>query len=268
MALVSLPQSELVAVAGVKLEVLRLAGQRAGPTLVLLHEGLGCVALWKDFPARLRDATELPVLVYSRRGYGRSDPIELPRPPSFMHDEARETLPALLRTCGVDDLVLVGHSDGGSIALIHAASFPDAPVRGVIAEAAHVFVEDVTLESIRRAAAAYEDSDLRSRLARYHGDNVDGAFHGWSRVWLSPAFRNWDLRPQLAAIRCPVLAIQGDHDPYGTLAQVDAIAHAVAGDFESLVLSHVGHAPHVEQPDVALATMARWTRQLIDQPVL
>lgn len=228
------------------------------PTLVFLHEGLGCVTLWKDFPDRLAESTGWGALVYSRLGYGASDPAPLPWPVSFMHEEARQALPAVLDAAEVERAVLVGHSDGGSIALIHAAVERTGPVQGVIAEAPHVFVEDVTLESIRRAAEAYMSGDLRRRLERYHGANVDIAFWGWNRVWLDPAFRGWSIQSLLPCIRVPVLVVQGEDDPYGTLSQLEAIESASGGPVEALVLPDCGHAPHAEAPRETLAAMTRF----------
>jgi pimeloyl-ACP methyl ester carboxylesterase len=250
-----------VEVGGARLEVRCIAGR--APTIVMLHEGLGCVALWKDFPQRLARATGLSVLVYSRQGYGRSDPVALPRPVDFMHHEARHVLPGLLDVTGVEDAILFGHSDGGSIALIHAASFPRSSVRGVIAEAPHVFVEEISIESIESAGLAYREGDLRPRLARYHGDNVDGAFWGWNRVWLDPDFRDWSLLELLPEIRVPLLIIQGADDAYGTLAQVRAIEDGTGGPCTSLVLSDCGHAPHVEQSDTTLRAVADQVEDLL-----
>ena len=275
------PASEYLEVAGRRLEVRRIAtseneGAKAGaldrgagaagvPTLVFLHEGLGSVALWKDFPDRLSRALGWPALVYSRLGYGGSDPAPLPRPVTFLEDEALDALPRLLEAAGLDDVVLVGHSDGASIALVHAAAFPLPPlgaVRAVIAEAPHVTVEEVTLTSIRRAGEAYRDGDLRRRLARYHAD-VDGAFWGFHDVWLDPAFASWTIEDRLGRIRAPVLVIQGADDPYGTLRQVESIRARSGGPVEILVLEPpCGHSPHAERPDLVLAAMATFLRRI------
>ena len=208
------------------------------PTLVFLHEGLGSVAGWRDFPARVASATGLGALVYSRLGYGKSDPVPLPRPTTYMHEEALVTLPEVLDAAGVRDAVLVGHSDGGSIALLFAGSgLPAAArVRALVLEAPHVFVEDVSITSIARAADAYRTGDLRQRLLRSQGDNVDGAFWGWNRAWLDPAFRDWNIEASLAGVRAPALLLQGADDPYGTLAQLDAIERQGSGPVERLVL--------------------------------
>jgi len=236
------------------------------PTLVFLHEGLGCVEMWRDFPARLADATGCGALAYSRLGYGRSDPCPLPRPVRYMHDEALAVLGELLEVAGVRECVLVGHSDGGSVALIYAGGTVAAPLRGVICEAAHVFCEDLTLRSIRQAGELFERGDLRPKLAKYHGANTDCAFRGWHDAWLDPDFRQWDLREYLPGVRVPLLAIQGADDPYGTVAQVEAIRKGVPGGAEVLMLPGCRHAPHREQPEATLEAMARFIRKTLGRP--
>jgi pimeloyl-ACP methyl ester carboxylesterase len=237
---------------GRALEVRRVAGRT--PALVFLHEGLGCAGMWRDVPDRLAAATGRAALVYSRLGYGASDPAPPPWPVRFMHDEAWTTLPALLAAAGLEAPILVGHSDGASIALLHAARFP---VAAVVALAPHLFVEDVTVASIARAAEAYATTDLRARLERWHGANVDGAFWGWNRVWLDPAFRSWNIEAEVAAVRAPLLVVQGTADPYGTLAQVDAIRRRAPGPVETLILDGCGHDPARERPDETLAAIVR-----------
>jgi pimeloyl-ACP methyl ester carboxylesterase len=218
------------------------------PTLVLLHEGLGCVAGWRDFPGALAAATGLGVLTYSRLGYGGSDPVPLPRPLTYMHAEGLTVLPEVLAAAGVRTALLVGHSDGASIALVWAGGTTGGPRRaGLVLLAPHVFCEDRSIAGIAAARVAYLHGDLRARLARFHGDNVDGAFWGWNGAWLDPGFRAWNLEAFLPAITLPGLVIQGDADPYGTLAQVDAIERGVRGRFDRLVLSGCGHAPHRER---------------------
>jgi pimeloyl-ACP methyl ester carboxylesterase len=243
-------------------------GRRGGraPVLVFLHEGLGCAAMWRDFPARLSAATGCPALVYSRRGYGASDPCDLPRPIDFMHIEAMQDLPALLTAAGVKAHILVGHSDGASIALIYAGHRPRPGLRGVITEAAHVFCETVTLDSIRDARRRYVDGDLRRRLRRYHGPNTDNAFWGWNRVWLDPTFTSWNIEPGLPAIGVPVLVLQGDRDPYGSLRQVSAIADQVGSRARVQILTDCGHSPHREHPDRCLAVMADFVNGLKTAP--
>jgi pimeloyl-ACP methyl ester carboxylesterase len=231
-----------------------------GPALVFLHEGLGSAKQWRDFPARLGGATGLTSLAYSRLGYGGSAPVPLPRPLTYMHDEAREALPRLLDDLGLDDVILVGHSDGGSIALVHAALDGGKRVRAIVLEAPHVFVEDVSIASIAKAKEAYDTGDLREKLAKHHGANVDVAFRGWNDAWLDPAFRSWNLEEYLPRIEAPVLVIQGNDDPYGTRAQVDAIARQVRGPVETVMLPQCGHAPHRDQPEATLAAMTSFVR--------
>jgi pimeloyl-ACP methyl ester carboxylesterase len=232
----------------------------AAPTLVLLHEGLGSIAQWRDFPARLAAATGCAALVYSRLGYGQSDPITARRAVDYMHDEALTTLPALREALAIADAILIGHSDGASIALIHAGA-GRWPLRGLILEAPHVFVEEVGIASIAAAKEAYRASDLRARLARHHRD-VDGAFGGWNDIWLDPEFRAWNIEQYLPAITCPVLAIQGADDEYGSAAQLDAIAAQVAGPVETLLLPDCKHAPHRDQPEATLIAMTRFIAAL------
>ena len=236
----------------------------AAPTLVFLHEGLGCVSTWRDFPARLAEATGCGALVYSRAGYGASDPVALPRPLRFMHDEAA-LLPEVLDAAEVRECVLVGHSDGASIALIHAGSAPSPRVRGLALMAPHVFVEDVTVRSIEQAAVRYEAGDLRRALERHHGANVDVAFRGWNRSWLDPAFRSWNLEEFLPGIRVPMLLVQGQDDEYGTLRQLDAIEAGCRAPVRRLVLAECGHAPHRDQPEQTLAAMKRFVEEVFQR---
>jgi pimeloyl-ACP methyl ester carboxylesterase len=248
----------LVEILGVRLEIERIDGRR-GTTLIFLHEGLGCAATWRDFPRDLAEATGCPALVYSRRGYGRSDPAVLPRPVSFMHEEALTVLPALLEQTGVKDAILVGHSDGASIALLYAGAHP---VRGLVLEAPHVFVEDICIASIASLRAAYPASEMAEKLARRHAD-ADATFYGWTDVWLSPDFRRWNIEDVLGGVRAPVLVIQGEADEYGTTAQVDAVCSKVAGPSARLILPGVGHAPHRDMPEEVLRAMARFIDALI-----
>jgi pimeloyl-ACP methyl ester carboxylesterase len=236
-------------------------GPQDAPTLVLLHEGLGSVSTWRDFPARLAAATGCGALVYSRAGYGGSDPVPLPRPLRFMHDEALRSLPDVLRAAGVRDAVLVGHSDGASIALIHAGSGAATPVRALVLEAPHVFVEDLSVRSIAAAAEAFTSGRLRAALERHHGGNVEVAFWGWNRAWLDPGFRSWNLQEYLPAIRLPVLLIQGQDDEYGTVRQLDAITAGCAGPVERLVLERCGHAPHRDQPELTLEAITAFVKE-------
>jgi pimeloyl-ACP methyl ester carboxylesterase len=241
-------------VSGRRLEYVELEGE--APPLVFLHEGLGSVALWRDFPARVAEATGRRTLVYSRLGHGASDPADLPRTPRFMHDEALQTLPALLERLDAQEPVLIGHSDGASIALIHAAAHP---VRGLALIAPHVFVEDVTVSSIAAAREAFARTDLRERMARYHRD-PEATFRGWNDIWLAPEFRAWNIEDVLEEVTCPVLVVQGSGDQYGTLAQVDAIERGVAGWFRRVVVEAARHAPHLEAPEATLEAITAFVR--------
>lgn len=243
-----------------RLEYVRLDGARPGrPPLVLLHEGLGSVAMWRDFPARVAAATECEVVVYSRYGYGLSEPLSGPRPTSYMHDEALHALPALLDALAVRRPILVGHSDGGSIALVHAGG-AGRPVAGLVLLAPHVIVEDLSVESIAAARRAYDEGDLRAKLARYHAD-VDSAFRGWNDVWLHPDFRRWNIEEYLPRIACPVLAIQGTADEYGTMEQLARITRAVPGA-EVLALPGCGHSPHRDRPEAVIDAIARFVARV------
>lgn len=223
--------------------------------LVFLHEGLGCVALWRDYPAELAAATGLPAFVYSRQGYGGSDACDLPRPLSYMHDEGLAVLGPLLATAGIRRYILIGHSDGASIAIVHAGGTPAEGLAGLVLEAPHVNTEPGNIEAIARIRETYENGDLRQRLARYHGDNVDCAFLGWADAWSDPGFLDWNIENYLAGIRVPCLAIQGLDDEYGTPAQCEAVCAQVSGSAELLLLEDCRHAPHFEQHDRVLNAM-------------
>ncbi|HUE10109.1 MAG TPA: alpha/beta hydrolase [Steroidobacteraceae bacterium] len=220
-----------------------------GIDIVMLHEGLGSTSLWRDFPERLAAATGSRTLVYSRLGYGRSTPLTEPRGVDYMHEEARIWLPAILERLDIRRPVLFGHSDGASISLIHAAR-PESRIAAVVALAPHVKVEDVTVRNIAEAKTAYAGTDLRQRLARHHAD-VDSAFWGWNRIWLSPEFRGWNIEALLPSIRCPVLAIQGEDDEYGTMEQIASIGRGVP-DASLLALPACRHSPHRDQPEAVL----------------
>ena len=235
--------------------------RKPGEVMVFLHEGLGSIAQWRDFPSALCLKTGLPAVVYERWGYGAADPLDGPRTVRYLHDEALESLPEVLRQLRIERSILIGHSDGGSIALLFAAARPEQ-VRGIVTEAAHVFVEEVTLAGIREAVGAYAASDLRDRLSRYHGGNTDGAFRGWSGIWLSPAFREWNIEGCLAGVHCPVLAIQGQDDEYGTPAQVAAIVRGVSGPALPLLVPGCGHIPHHQARGRVLDAMTRFVLSL------
>ena len=230
-----------------------IPGDPAGATLVFLHEGLGSVGLWEDFPGRVAEATGMRTLVYSRFGNGSSDPPPAPHSPAFMHREAREVLPRLLEAWNVERPLLVGHSDGASIALIYAA---EHAVSALVCIAPHVFVEEKTLAAIREAKARYEQEDGRKRMAPHHRD-PDAAFYGWNDVWLDPEFASWNIEGLLPAIEVPVLLIQGGEDPYGTLAQIDSVAARVRGPLQRVILD-CRHAPHVQATEETLAVVNRF----------
>ncbi len=243
----------------VRIEHAWVARERGhAPLMVFLHEGLGSLAMWKDFPERLCNALGCRGLVYSRPGYGRSTPRAASEAwdPDFMHQQAHEVLPALLQALQVDTADakpwLFGHSDGGSIALLYAARFPER-VAGLVLLAPHIVVEDLSVASIEQARVAYTETDLPQRLARYH-DDVDSAFWGWNRIWLDPRFRAWSIKDEIVTIACPVLAVQGIDDEYGTLEQVRGIGRRVP-QTELLELPACGHSPHRDQPGPLIAAV-------------
>lgn len=233
--------------------------QPARPPIVMLHEGLGSIALWKDFPAKLAERTGCGVLVYSRYGHGNSDKLMEKRPVHFMHHEGEVVLPELLEKLGIVKPILVGHSDGGSISLIFGGRYPDA-VSGLILEAPHVFVEDLSIASIAQAKVTYETTDFPQRLGRYHA-NVDATFWGWNDIWLDPAFRSWNIEEYLPKITCPVLCIQGEEDEYGTIAQVEAIK-AGAPQTRIAMLPECKHSPHRDQAEKTLELMAEFVGRI------
>ena len=227
------------------------------PTLVFLHEGLGSIEQWRDFPRAMTRETGLASLVYDRYGFGGSEPLQKVRDGLHLQREDISCLSALLDACGVRTPILIGHSDGGTIALLYAARFPERP-QGVIVEATHVFVEEATRAGIRDALKAYETGGLRERLARYHGDKTDTMFHRWHDDWLAPEFQEWSIEAGLSSIRCPVLVIQGEDDEYGTVAQVESIRNRVSGRVESIMIQACGHNPHHQARERVLREMARF----------
>jgi pimeloyl-ACP methyl ester carboxylesterase len=252
------PITRPAAVEGRRIEAVEVAGDPERRAIVLLHEGLGSVGLWRDFPAALNARTGRRVLAFSRFGHGRSEPPPRPRTPSFFHEEALDVLPALLEQLDAPEPILLGHSDGGSIALIHAGRHP---VAGLALVAPHVFVEDVTVEEIRRTRELYESGGLRERMARHH-DDPDAAFFGWCDVWLDPAFRAWSLEADAERVTVPALLVQGADDPYGSLQQIDRIAARVDGPVERVVVPGAGHSPHLERPGDVLAAVAAFSGRL------
>jgi pimeloyl-ACP methyl ester carboxylesterase len=256
-----------VQAAGHKLRVRKLThpdndGQDGRPTLVFLHEGLGSIEMWHDFPEVLLEKIGCNGLLYDRWGHGRSDPLDGKRTLRYVHDEALDSLPDVLRHCQVDDSVIIGHSDGGSIALIFAAEYPEL-VRGIITEAAHVFVEEITLEGIKDALEVYRNTDLKEKLARYHGDNTERIFRAWYETWLQPDFKSWNIEDCLPKIKCPVLAIQGEDDQYGTAAQVEAITNQVTGQSKPLLIPNCAHIPHKEATARVIKEMTEFILELL-----
>jgi pimeloyl-ACP methyl ester carboxylesterase len=252
--------TDVVNIGGQHLECIRIGVRDSGPHFVFLHEGLGSVAMWKDFPRHVVAACGGSAIVYSRAGYGRSQATPLPRTPDYMHVEALVTLPRLLDHFGITQPVLVGHSDGASIALIYAGSgVPN--IAATIALAPHVFVEPVSIAGIEAAKLAYAGAGLRDRLTRYHAD-VDAAFRGWNDIWLSPAFLDWNIEASVARVECPTLLIQGRGDEYGTSAQLDAIEHAARGRVDRVELNQCGHSPHRDQPEATVAAIVRFVTSI------
>lgn len=244
-----------IVVHGLKLEYRDYPATAEGrPTLLLLHEGLGCVSMWRHFPEMLAAVTGCRLIVWSRAGYGGSQACPEPRMPRYMHREGEEMLPALLAALEIKRPLLIGHSDGGSIALIFAGAFPEVPL-GIAVMAPHEFVEEVTLAGIREARVAWQTTDLPTKLARYHHAQTERVFSDWNDTWLSPAFRDWNIEEYLPKIRCPVLAIQGEDDEYATMRQIDAIAEQLPGT-QLLKLAECGHSPHRDQEGVVLAALA------------
>ncbi|MBE9554726.1 MAG: alpha/beta hydrolase [Proteobacteria bacterium] len=225
------------------------------PVMVFLHEALGCIAMWKEVPERLVAMTGLPALVYDRHGHGLSDPMPRPREPDYLDRESFDVLPRVLVECGVTDPILVGHSDGGSIALLYASRHP---VRALVSEAAHLFVEDVTLAGIRQAAIVWHETDLPQRLAKYHGDKTEALFSAWADCWQSKPFTSWNMEATLPGVSCPALVIQGEGDEYGTKAQVDAIATGITGPASVMMIPDCNHIPHFQAADTVLPAIAEF----------
>jgi pimeloyl-ACP methyl ester carboxylesterase len=235
------------------------ASNADAPVMIFLHEGIGSLSMWKDFPSRVAHAAGCNALVYSRYGYGQSDALTASRHVDFMHDEALKALPELLDRLEVQRPILFGHSDGGSIALIHAGG-SGRPIAGVIAMAPHVVVEDISIRSIKAAKQTYETTDLKDRLGRYHA-HPDSAFWGWNDIWLHPEFRNWNIEEFLPPIMCPILAIQGEDDEYGTMQQIDLIAR-LASDVDLLKLTDCRHSPHLDQPEAVIEAVTRFVDRI------
>jgi pimeloyl-ACP methyl ester carboxylesterase len=258
-----LDSSGMLEIAGHRLEF-----RRVGPdpgeavTIVMLHEGLGSVGLWGDFPDALAAATGAGVFAYSRAGYGASSPVELPRKLSYMHDEALEVLPKLLERIGFRRGLLLGHSDGASIATIYAGSVQDHRVRGLVLIAPHFVVEPMGLAAIAKAKLAYENGELKGKLARWH-EHVDNAFYGWNRAWLDPGFRSWDISEALGYIRVPIEVVQGTRDEYGTSRQIEIAQGECYCPVEVTMVEGVGHSPQREARDATLSAIADFATRIL-----
>lgn len=236
------------------------------PTIVLLHEGLGCVALWRDIPAELAERTGCGVFAYSRFGYGQSDTVTLPRPMTYMHDEAIQVLPRVLDAAHIRRAILVGHSDGGSIAAIHGGTARDPRIAGIVMIAAHFFVEDINIAAIEQIKVSYETGDLRRRLSRYHAD-VDAAFHGWCGAWLDPRFRAFDITGLVANINVSMLGLQGTDDPYGTEEQLNVLESYARAPLEISLIAGARHSPHLEAKEPTLNAITAFISRLQAGPV-
>ncbi|WP_202633111.1 alpha/beta fold hydrolase [Bradyrhizobium sp. LCT2] len=256
----NLTPTGFLSVSGASLEYKWLAPQSAeAPTIVMLHEGLGSVGLWGDFPEQLREATGAGIFVYSRAGYGQSSPVALPRPLDYMHREALEVLPKLLDAIGFRRGLLLGHSDGASIATIYAGAHQDHRLNGLVLIAPHFIVEDISVKSIAAIKTAYETTDLKPKLARWHKD-VDNAFYGWNGAWLDRKFRDWDISEYLAYIRVPVMVLQGVDDQYGTLHQVEIAQEECYCPVDLKIISGAGHSPHREAPGATLDAIEQFAK--------
>lgn len=254
------PATQFLTVQGHRIEVVRIAGRVAGAVeLVFLHEGLGSVSLWKDFPALVAAATGCGVTLYSRYGSGNSDLLTEARAVRYMHDEALLVLPDLLRQLRIENPILIGHSDGGSIALIYAGAHDQ--VRGLVLLAPHVFVEDLSVASIAEAKVRFETTNFPEKLGRHHRDAAR-TFWGWNDIWLHPEFRRWNIEEYLPRITCPILVIQGEDDPYGTMAQVEAIARQAGGPVETLALAECRHSAHRDQTEAVLEAIGKFVGKI------
>ena len=254
---------QMLSISGVRLEVQTWGPPpQEAPTLVLLHEGLGSVAMWRDFPEKMSVATGLGVFAYSRQGYGNSDPCNLPRPLDYMEREASQVLPSLLEAASIQESVLLGHSDGASIAALHQSNPGADQVRGLVLMAPHFFVEDISVESIRNVRTAWRETDLSDRLGKYHA-SPENAFRGWNDAWLDAGFRDWNITDCIDAISVPCMAIQGRLDEYGTAAQVEVLSKHSRAEVEIHLLDDCGHSPHKDQPDQTIALISAFTKRIL-----
>ncbi|MEY8760928.1 alpha/beta fold hydrolase [Chryseobacterium tongliaoense] len=253
-------QNKLIEVNGKKLYTEYNSLFKNSPTIIFLHDSLGCVQLWRDLPVRIAEQAQCNILVYDRIGYGKSDPMQTyERPTNYMELEA-DLLNDLLVKLNINDAILFGHSDGGTIALITAGKYPER-IKGVICEAGHIFVEEVTLKGVSDASEAYKTTDLSKRLQKYHGNKVEMLFKAWTETWLREDYRNWNIEYLLKNITCPLLFIQGEADEYGTLDQVEKTISQVSGMAEKYIIPNVGHTPHKEVPDLVINKALEFLRQ-------
>lgn len=233
------------------------------PTLIFLHEGLGCTGMWKRFPEMVSENTGCPALVFSRFGYGNSDPCPLPWKINYMHQQALTLLPDIIKKTQIKDYILIGHSDGGSIGIIYAGNFYAKGLKGLITEAAHVFCEQITVDCIRQAKINYDHHDLKKNLEKYHGKNTENAFRGWNDIWLNPNFMNWNIEKYLKKINVPMLAIQGKEDQYGTKKQIESIQNQVP-QIETYLIDDCRHSPHHDQPEKVINIITRFIHTILD----
>lgn len=255
------PNEHYISINGNKIFISHTNNFQNRPTLVFLHDSLGCVTLWREFPSKLGELTQCNVLVYDRLGYGKSDVMpDVPRPVTYMEPEA-DALIALLNELQIEDPILFGHSDGGTIALLAAAKYPHR-IKAAVSEAAHIFVENITLNGIREAIEAYKTTNLKERLEKYHGDNTDILFRAWTETWTRPDFRNWSIENYLPEIVCPVLVLQGINDEFGSLKQVEGIVNGTSGTTEKVLIDDCAHTPHKEKPEETLNTAASFINSL------
>ncbi|HCT30556.1 MAG TPA: alpha/beta hydrolase [Bacteroidales bacterium] len=246
-----------------RIRIKQLGSNPNRPTIIFLHDSFGCIDLWRDFPEDLGTLTNCNVFIYDRQGYGKSCPFSKPnRGKDYMEIEA-DILNEILEACQINKTILFGHSDGGTIALLAAAKYPEK-ILGIITEGAHVFVEDITLNGIREMVQAYHTTDQKTKLEKYHGNNTEALFWAWANTWTNDKYRDWSIENLLPSIKCPTLIIQGEYDEYGSLMQVDKIAEQVSGKATKLILPNLKHTPHKEAPELILEHTSKFINQLCE----
>jgi pimeloyl-ACP methyl ester carboxylesterase len=245
-----------------KLHITHLQNYPNRPTIIFLHDSLGCIQLWRNFPEKLGEMTQCNVLVYDRQGYGKAAPFTDPERDNIYLEKEADVLNDLLEATGIENVILFGHSDGGSIALIAAAKYPEK-VAGIITEGAHIFVEEVTLIGIREAIKCYQTTDLKTKLEKYHGDKTEAMFWAWAKTWTTEEFRDWNIENFLPHIKCPALIIQGEKDEYGTLDQVEGIVTRTTGKATKFIIPNIGHTPHKETPELVLEKSAEFINAVL-----